>query len=210
MCPKDTIKDLAKDTRGNPESCFFKAEKPLGGSTVMLLPRTILNPLPNSGNYCVLWFIGYLTGCDRARSLWIDNVLLIAAVCHLLRRSTRQLRIVKCHQIQVFVPLGGAICLSVELGAANMPTLQSSTSTSTKVGSLDRCAQVAALPCSLWDAECPRGTYTWCHFEDWLEQMLCSTKSPEAPCATLTLLWNNISASLCPSVEAGLETKSQI
>lgn len=30
MCPKDTIKDLVKDTRGNPESCFSKAEESLG------------------------------------------------------------------------------------------------------------------------------------------------------------------------------------
>lgn len=101
MCPKDTIKGLAKDTRGNPESCFSKADESLGGSAVMLLPRTIPNPLLNSSNYCVLWFIGYLSGCDRARSLWIDNMLLIAAVYHLLRRSTGQLRTVKCHQVQV-------------------------------------------------------------------------------------------------------------
>lgn len=149
MCPKDTIKGLAKDTRGNLESCFSKAEKSLGGSAVMLLPRTISNPLPNSGNYYVLWFIGYFTGCDRARSLWIDNMLLTAAVCHLLTSSTGQLRIVKCHWIQVFVSLGGAIRLSAELGAASMLTLQSSTSTSIKVRALDGCIQVAAFTTQL-------------------------------------------------------------
>lgn len=78
--------------------------------------------------------------------------------------------------------------LSAELCAANTHTLQPSASTSIKVWGGDGCTQVPALPCSLRDAQWPRGT--WCHFEDWLEHMLCSIKSPEAPCATLTLLWN--------------------
>jgi len=122
-------------------------------------------------------------------------MLLIAAVSHFLRRSTGQLRIVRCHQIQVFVPHGGTIHLSAELGAANTLTLQSPTSTSVKVWPLD--GHRAARLCSLWDAQCPRGTYTQCHFENQLEQMPCSARSPEGPCATLTFLWNNISASFC-------------
>lgn len=92
MCPKDTIKGLVKNTRRNLGSCFSKAEESLGGAMVVLLPRTSLNPLPNSGDYYVLWFVGYLTGHDRARSLWIDNIFLIEAVCHLLTRSTGQIR----------------------------------------------------------------------------------------------------------------------
>lgn len=46
-------------------------------------------------------------------SLGSDDTLLIAEVCHLLRRSTGQLRIVRLlrsHRIQVFVSLGVAVC----------------------------------------------------------------------------------------------------
>lgn len=113
-------------------------------------------------------------------------------------RSTGQIR--KASQIQVFLPLGGAICQychqSGELSAGNTLTPQPSTSTSIKVWALDGCTLVTALPCSSCDAQCPRGMYTRCHSEDWLEQMLCRSRSPEGPCATLAFLWDNISASV--------------
>lgn len=45
----------------------------------------------------IVWFTGYLTGCDTARSHWIETMLLIAAHCH-LTAGTGPPRIAK-HQL---------------------------------------------------------------------------------------------------------------
>lgn len=128
MGPKDAITDWAKDTRENLKPYFPQVEKSLGESAAILLPKTIPNHSPDAANYCPFWFIKYLTGCDRSRSFRSGDSASNCSSLSLVEEEQGELRMRKRHQIQVFVPLEGAICLSAELCASAALLLRASLS----------------------------------------------------------------------------------
>lgn len=180
-CPKDAIKVLAKDTRENLKSYSPEVEKSLGESAAMLLPKTIPNHLPNAGNYCAFWFIRYLTGCDRSRSLGSDNMLLIAAV--LFEEEQRRA------QDKEASPNSG-VCASWRCHLSVSRAVCS------------HCTSPAGIPlqqhrAASWDAQCPRGTCTGCHFDG---NRHCAVLNLQRPPLPLSLFLNITSLPLFVSL----------
>lgn len=198
MRPKDAIKGLAKDTRENLQSYFPEVEKSLGEPAEMLLPKTIPNHLSNAGNHRAFWLIRFVTGCGRSRSLWSDNVLLIAAGCHFLGRSRGELRIRKHHQgsylcLLKVPPASRAVC-----SHSSITALQASLSSSTELWALVPLVPlVPVLLCSSWDAQCHRATHTGWHLDGNRHCALLNLQRPPLP---LSLFFNTTSLPLLVSL----------